>query len=280
MLRLRAGRRLVVVERPGRKAAALEVVCRSKKGARHLTRDFGGKFEKLPGDWLNIYTRAQERPPLRIGRRLIITTGGGTSTSRSSHGGASHLVIPAGAAFGTGEHATTAMSLRLLERITRRLKGDWSFADLGTGSGILALAARGFGATRVVGVDYDATAISTARANARFNGIPRTEFQIADVRRWRPKRKVTVVGANLYSELLIETLPRLSRYLAANGWIILSGILRTQEREVVKALGANGIQVQEIRRRGKWIALSGIRPTARARSSQASQKRSAPQKPS
>ena len=156
------------------------------------------------------------------------------------------------------------MSLRLLERITRRLKGDWLFADLGTGSGILALAARSFGATRVVGVDHDATAISTGRANARFNRITRTEFKIADVRRWRPERKINVVGANLYSELLIETLPQVRRYLAPGGWLIASGIMRTQEAEVIGALRSHGIQVQEIRRRGKWIALAGIRQAGRA----------------
>lgn len=255
-LRLRAGRSLVVVERPGRKAAALELVCRSEQEARQFARDFGGTVERLPGDWLTRYARAQRRPPLRIGRRLVIANVEGTMPPRRTpHGGAFHLVIPAGAAFGTGEHATTAMSLRLLERITRPLKGEWSFADLGTGSGILAIAARCFGASHVVGVDNDPQAIATARANARFNHISRAQFQIADVRRWRPKRKIHVVGANLYSELLIETLPRLCLYLAANGWIILSGIMRTQERDVVRALRTNGIRVQEIRRRGKWIAI-------------------------
>ncbi len=265
MLRLRAGPGLVVVEWPGRKAAALELICRSAKEAGQLVRDFGGRIEKLPADWLTLYTRAQKRPPLRIGRRLIITNGGGTLAPRlSPRRTAAHLVIPAGAAFGTGEHATTAMSLRLLERITRRLKGDWLFADLGTGSGILALAARSFGATRAVGVDHDATAISTARANARFNRITRTEFKIADVRCWRPERKMNVVGANLYSELLIETLPQVRRYLAPGGWLIASGIMRTQEAGVMGALRSHGIQIQEIRRRGKWIALAGIRQAGRA----------------
>jgi ribosomal protein L11 methyltransferase len=255
-VRARAGRRLVLVERPGRKAVALELVCRSEREARRFAHDFGGRIETLPGDWLTRYTRAERRPPLCIGRRLLIGNAESTVPSRRSpRGGASHLVIPAGVAFGTGEHATTAMSLRLLEGITRSLKGEWSFADLGTGSGILALAARCFGASHVVGVDNDPRAISTARANARRNGVSRARFQIADVRRWRPARKIEVVGANLYSELLIEALPRLSRYLAANGRVILSGIMRTQEKEVLKALKANGIRVREIRRRGKWIAI-------------------------
>ena len=254
-LRACAGQRLVVVERPGHKAAALEVVCPSGKEARRLARDFGGRIEKIPGDWRTRYARAQKRPPLRIGRRLLVTS---VTLPRPA---VAQLVIPAGMAFGTGEHATTAMSLRLLERITRSFKEQWVFADLGAGSGILALAARFFGAKSVVGVDNDPRALSTARANARFNRVTRTSFQMADVRQWRPRGRIEVVAANLYSELLIETLPRLSRYLAAPGWIIASGIMRSQEREVVRVLKANGFQVEEIRRRGKWIALAAVRGT-------------------
>jgi ribosomal protein L11 methyltransferase len=250
-LHARAGQRLVVVERPGRKSVALEVVCPSGREARRLARDFGGRVETIPRDWRMRFARAQKRPPLRIGRRLLI------GSVRSPRGGAANLVIPAGAAFGTGEHATTAMTLRILERITRPLKGHWSFADLGTGSGILALAARAFGAKTVVGIDNDPRAIFTARANARLNRVSRARFQTGDVRRWQPKGRIEVVAANLYSELLIETLPQLTRYLAAPGWIVASGIMRSQEREVLKALRVNGIQVLEVRRRGKWIALSG-----------------------
>src|SRR5947208_3257064 len=86
------------------------------------------------------------------------------------------LVIPASAAFGTGQHTTTAMSLRLLERLTREWKNSWSLADLGTGSGILALAAERFGAGRVVGIDIDPKAISVAKANARLNKIDNVDL--------------------------------------------------------------------------------------------------------
>jgi ribosomal protein L11 methyltransferase len=249
----RAGRRLVVVDRPGRESLALEVVCQSGREARQFARDFGGKSEKIPPDWRTRYTRAQRRPPMRIGRRLLI------ANARAARTGVAQLVIPAGVAFGTGEHATTAMSLRLLERVTRPLKDRWSFVDLGTGSGILALAARSFGAKAVVGIDHDPHAVSTARANARRNRSTQTRFQLADVRLWQPRGRIEVVAANLYSELLIETLPRVARYLASPGWIIASGIMRSQEREVLRALKASIFEVKEIRRRGQWIALSAVR---------------------
>ena len=260
-LRRRAGNRLTIIAPARRKRLIIEVVGNSDREGRSLMQEFGGHVEKVPRDWLQRLVRGQKRPPLRIGQRLVISNGEQAAVSRDlSRTALRHLVIPAGAAFGTGEHATTAMSLRLLERITRRFPRDWSFADLGTGSGILALAARRFGATHAIGVDNDPSAISTARANARFNKVTRIQFQIADVRSWRAKGRVNVVGANLYSELLVATLPRLRRYLAAQGWIILSGIMRAQERVVLQALRANGIKVQEIRRRGKWIALSGVGP--------------------
>ena len=210
---------------------------------------FGGKIERLRKDWLIAYSRAQRRKPLRIGKRLIIAD---EQDKRSSV--VPRLIIPAGAAFGTGEHVTTAMSLRFLEQISRLLETDWRLIDLGTGSGILALAARVFGARSVTGIDNDPIAISTARENARFNGIREVQFQIADVRKWRPRCEVSAVTANLFSELLIETLQQLKRYLAAPGWVIASGILRSQENAVLRALRQNGLEIRDVRRRGKWIA--------------------------
>jgi ribosomal protein L11 methyltransferase len=143
------------------------------------------------------------------------------------------------------------MSLRLLEELTRRWKRGWSLADLGTGSGILPLAAKCFGAGRVVGIDIDPTAISMAKSNARLNKIPGVTFQLADVRKWKSAQKTNVITANLYSDLLIEILPRLKR----GGWLIFSGILRSQETKFLHALSRNAIQIINIKRRGKWIAV-------------------------
>jgi ribosomal protein L11 methyltransferase len=160
------------------------------------------------------------------------------------------LIVPAGAAFGTGEHATTAMSLRLLEEVTRRTKPRF-VVDLGTGSGILALAASCFGAKRVVAVDIDPLAIATAEGNARLNKIENVDFQLGDARRWNSARRIDIAIANLFSQLLIQILPRLKR----SSCLILSGVLRTQENEFVHALHRHKIKPIEVRRRGKWIAV-------------------------
>jgi ribosomal protein L11 methyltransferase len=212
---------------------------------------FGGQIEKLRKDWLVEYARAQRRRPLRVGQRLVVM-----AEAPKKSGIVPQLIIPAGAAFGTGEHATTAMSLRLLERITRPLATDWTSGDLGTGSGILALAARSFGARHVIGIDNDPSAISTAQRNARMNRVRGVHFEVADVLTWRPRQELAVITANLFSELLIEVLPKLTRYLAVPGWLIASGIMRSQETSVMRALRQNGMAVTEVRRRGKWIALA------------------------
>jgi ribosomal protein L11 methyltransferase len=252
-LRAIAGDRLAIIEEAGRKRLRIEVASRSRIELQRVAKQFGGRIEKLPADWLKRFSRTQKTKALRVGRRLIIFNVGGTSVSRaeSRHQGPSHLAIPAGTAFGTGEHATTAMSLRLLEKLTRNRRPPWSIVDLGTGSGILALAAKRFGATGVIGIDNDLVAISTAKANARLNEISGVQFRVGDVRCWKSQAKIDIVTANLFSELLIEIFPRLKRAR----WLILSGILREQERDLTRALNRNKIDILQVRRRGKWVAI-------------------------
>jgi len=258
---------VAVITRPDRKRALLEVACKSRREARNLAKKFGGRIQELPANWLARFSRAQKRKPARIGSRLVILNVRGTSVSRPGPAGSRRkgpfdLVIPAGAAFGTGEHVTTAMSLRLLEQLTLSWKPGWSMVDLGTGSGILALAAKCLGAGRVLAIDNDPIAISTAKTNARLNKIDALKFQLTDLRRWKIPHKsrlrqsgnggqVDIVTANLFSELLIEILPRLRQAR----WLILSGIMRHQERDLVRALKHHKIDIVQVRRRGKWIAI-------------------------
>lgn len=250
-LRARAGDGLVVIEGPAQKRLELEVICHTRGSAARLAALFGGKVEKLPRDWLKRLSRAAAMKPLRIGNRLVINDHVGKAIARKT--GSPHLVyIPAGAAFGTGDHVTTAMSLRLLEQITRRWRPGWRLLDLGTGTGILALAAKRLGASRALGIDSDPIAISTAKENARINKINDVWFELGDIRVRAVPNTVDVVTANLFSELLIQIFPKIARV----PWLIVSGVMRHQERSVLRAARNNRIQLLSIRRRGKWIALS------------------------
>jgi ribosomal protein L11 methyltransferase len=277
-LREIGGQRLAIISRADRKSAIAEIAGSSRRNLERIRSRFGGTIEKLPRDWLKEFSRSQKSEPIKIGNRLTIYRSV-TSKNRSRNKNRD-LLIPAGAAFGTGEHATTAMSLRLLERYIRfwgvqaaslqssaacrrrllnkgsagRLRSpekEWTLLDLGTGSGILALAAARFGAKRVIALDDDPVAIATARANARRNKLDNIDFRVADVRRWPFPPRIEIITANLFSELLIEIVPKLKRAQ----WLILSGILRDQEAQLVRALKRNGIVIVELRRRGKWIAI-------------------------
>lgn len=221
---------LVVIQHPNRKRLQLEVASSHRADLHNIAKDFGGRIEKLPRDWLKRSLRHKTKP-IRVGD--------------------GNLIIPAGAAFGTGEHATTAMSLRLLEKLTQPWKQNWSIVDFGTGSGILALAAKRLGATQVFAIDNDPMAISTAKQNARLNKLRGLKFRIGDVRKWKLEQEIDVLTANLFSELLIEILPKLRAAL----WLVLSGILRSQEPELRRALRRNKIDLIEACRRGKWVAI-------------------------
>jgi ribosomal protein L11 methyltransferase len=122
--------------------------------------------------------------------------------------------------------------------------------DLGTGSGILALAAKSLGAGRVKGIDNDPAAISVAKSNARLNKIRGASFQLDDVQKWNPAQKTDVITANLYSDLVIEILPK----LCTSEWLILSGILRSKKDELVRTLQRNHCDIISMKRRGKWTA--------------------------
>ncbi len=242
---------IAVIERPNQQRLLVESFCSKERDAKQLRDAFGGTSKALPGDWQTIF-RSPARQPLKIGSRLLVVddvAALSTATTRQA------LVIPAAAAFGTGEHVTTAMCLRMVERLSRNAPENWSFLDLGTGSGILALAAHCFGAATVVGIDNDPVAISTAKQNARLNHIHGVRFEIGDILKLFRMQKFEVVTANLFSELLIAALPQMRRLVRSKGNLVLSGILRAQQEEVQCALDRSGFSAVETRRRGKWVAM-------------------------
>ena len=253
-----AGSDLAVISRPGTLRSLVQVICRRRAQRENLIREFGGVVRPIPRDWLKTARSNQAHAPIRIGRHLEIVS---QRTPSLATGSITQLVVPAAGAFGTGEHATTAMSLRLLEEISRNLPPGWRSLDAGTGTGILALAARRLGACDVLGLDNDPRALAQARQNARLNRISRARFIAADLLRWKPSARYEVVTANLFSELLIDGLPTFRQALRAKGYLIASGILHGQAEAVARALRRNAFQVEKLRRHGKWIAFLAARKT-------------------
>lgn len=262
-LLVRFGQRVAFIELAGKRQTTVEISCATSRQAFEVVKIFGGKFQRVPKT-----IQVPPPKPLRVGPRLVINNVGGASVPRrrkaarreSGRRGPSHivsrrLIIPALAAFGTGEHATTAMCLRMLERVTRRWDKQWKMLDAGTGSGILALAAKCFGAKSVIGIDNDPRAIAIAKDNARSNQIDGIRFMIGDATKLKLNGKLDLIAANLFSDILTTAIPKWQRQLRPGGVLILSGILRSQERGVVRALRRQKMQLKETRRRGKWVAM-------------------------
>jgi ribosomal protein L11 methyltransferase len=241
-----------VIERPGQQRILVEAFCSSARVAQAMKELFGGAIEQLAPDWQLKAFAAAKTKPFWVGKRLIVASAPADLPKEVRDEGS--LIIPAGVAFGTGEHATTAMSVRILERVTRGLTQPWRMLDAGTGSGILALAGSRFGAREVIAIDNDPMAIATAKANAAANGVAGVRFRVADATQ-PPRGLFDIITANLYSELLIRVLPIWRESLRNDGRLILSGVMRNQERAVLRALAAAGFRTIEARRRGKWIAL-------------------------
>jgi ribosomal protein L11 methyltransferase len=244
---------LSVIQFPNRKHLRLEVASSSRAVMRSLCVQFGGEVERLPRNWRRQFAETAHLRPLRIGTRLLLHST--RKDDRAKARAVRQLIIPAAGAFGTGAHATTAMCLRLLEQISRDWANGWSMLDAGTGSGILALTAKLFGADVVIAIDNDKRALAIAQSNARLNRIDGVRFEIADATKYGTRRKFDVIVANLFSELLMKMIPNLKLCLKAQGFLVVSGILREQEREVVRSLHNSNLAIHETRRRGKWIAI-------------------------
>ncbi len=250
---------LAVIERPGYGRSLLEISCRTEAQASKLLWEFGGSVVKLKRGWLRRLESQTRSKPLVVGSRLVVVrTRQNAARLKRNHARA--LIIPAEAAFGTGEHATTAMCLRMLEEVTRSLSSGWTALDAGTGSGILAIAASCLGAGHVLAIESDPLACTTARRNAGANKAQNIEISNGDVLKLKRTTKFHIILANLFSEVVIQALPIWSRHLRSGGHLIISGILRTQETAVVDALRRQKLEPQKVRRRGKWIALHSQQP--------------------
>ena len=169
------------------------------------------------------------------------------------------ISIPPEMAFGTGDHATTSTCLRLLVDVSRERKGvSWTVADLGTGTGVLAIAACKLGAAEAFACDFDPFSVAAAGRNALRNDTPQINVREQDVLKWKPRKKgYDVVMANLFSTVLIEAWPVIARSLAPGGDLIVSGILATQAWDVFTAAASNGLGFTKVIRKGKWVTARG-----------------------
>jgi ribosomal protein L11 methyltransferase len=142
------------------------------------------------------------------------------------------IVIAPSMGFGTGHHATTRLCLRALQEL--HLHGS-QVLDLGTGSGILAIAARALGAAEAIGIDDDRDAIHSAIENLTLNrGVSNVRFEVRDLRS-EPLQRADVITANLTGALLVRSADLLLGALNADGALIVSGLQSHERDDVVRA---------------------------------------------
>ena len=164
------------------------------------------------------------------------------------------ITIEPGMAFGTGSHATTRGCMEFLEIVAAKLAGKkWSVLDVGTGSGILSIAARILGATEIWAIDNDPVAVKVARENLRSNGMASAVIlsgqNLASIR-----RSFTVVVGNLTAETIIELAEILQARVADQGYLILSGILHAKCKNVLRCFTKSFFVLQRQRKR-EWLSV-------------------------
>jgi len=262
--RFRGDPNLVISVLKGGKRVRVELFCGSNAAAEEVRARFGGMVRELHrDDWVK---PPPVRSPIKIRDRLVVTPETRKRELARIHRdfpGRGVISIPAEMAFGTGDHATTASCLRMLVDVSR--ERGWSqeeasadrVADLGTGSGVLAVAARMLGSGAVDACDFDPFAVEVARCNVERHGLNGVEVTQCDVLKMRPRRRYQVVVANLFSSVLIEALPVLRKLLAQGGDLVCSGILHAQAWDVFEAAAASGIGFSKVVRRGKWVSARG-----------------------
>lgn len=242
--------RVVMLTRPGSEALVIQVFG-DRKTVDALAKSYGGKVTRLSA---SVWTGDPQRPraPLSIRGRLRIHSD--EASWKSDKNPAAAILVPAGMAFGTGDHATTATCLRLLCDLVPELPDGWKALDAGTGSGILAIAAERLGATSVQAFDFDPVCVRVAAENAAKNRCVAVEVRKGDSKKPGAFAMADVVLANLYSELLMESAPALAKRLKAGGWFLFSGVLKTQIDEVCASLEQARFSKPRVVGRGKWCA--------------------------
>lgn len=195
-------------------------------------------------DWMSVF-RSQHRP-VRISDRLVIRP------AWCDPVGSRDLILDPGLAFGTGSHFTTRMCLELLDSLQGVPEGA-RMLDLGTGSGILAIAGAFLGLGDILAVDVDPMAVEVAAGNVEGN-------HVADVIRVKrgsleeAEGAYEIITANLSGSLLMKLAEEICPHLAVNGHLIVSGIMADEREDVITTFVRCGLQTEKIVQEDEWVA--------------------------
>jgi ribosomal protein L11 methyltransferase len=201
--------------------------------------------------------------PVEVSERLRIRTSFETTAPRA---GQRDLVIDPGQAFGTGGHESTRLALAWIDALRGELGAAPAILDVGTGSGVLALAALALGAPRAVGCDLDPLAAETARANALANGLAeRIDVFVGSAEALAEDARFAGIAANLLSREHDPIFERLASRVSRGGWLVISGLLESEgprftARGETAGLSPGGVRREVDASGTAWIALLMRRP--------------------
>jgi len=190
--------------------------------------------------------------PIELGRNLLVVP----AWIDIDPGDRLPIQIDPGMAFGTGVHPTTQLSLQLLED---HVKDGNSLIDVGSGSGILSVAAAKLGASQILGVDIDPVAVENAQQHSALNGVS-VEFGLGSLSELQQGKfslkQADIVVANILAPVLVRLLNKgLGDLLALKGILLLSGILEEQLEGLLSTLQASSLQIIDEREMGDWRAV-------------------------
>lgn len=200
-------------------------------------------------DWANSWKRHYE--PIKISERLVIKP---SWLDRSTDSSVVEILLDPGMAFGSGTHETTRLCLELLEQYVT--PSDF-VVDVGTGSGILAIAASKLQASGVYAVDLDAMAVIRARENVMLNACSNIQVEKNNLIDGvlALAEKPTLMVANILAPIIVDMLPDVVHVLPKGKRFICSGIVEHEQEMVVSALLKHGFEVEDIKSLNGWVAI-------------------------
>lgn len=197
-------------------------------------------------DWANNWK--QYYKPTKVGEHIVVKP---TWEDYEEKPGEVVVELDPGMAFGTGTHETTRMCIKALEK---KVKKDTTVFDIGTGSGILSIAAAKLGAKHVVGVDLDPVAVESAKKNLEFNKVNNMEILYGDLMEV-VEGKANIVVANILADIIMFLSEGVRAFIEDEGYFIASGILNTQRDKVTDKLKALDFTIEEVMEDGEWICI-------------------------
>lgn len=200
-------------------------------------------------DWAHVWKKHYK--PMRIGRHLLVVPSWEQIAPQPDD---VVITLDPGMAFGTGIHPSTQLCLMALEDT---ITPGCSVLDIGTGSGILAIAAAKLGAKRVIALDIDENVVTVAASNVAINNVDHIVQTETGSLGSFPTLPADVLVANIVADTIIHLLPLVAGSLTSNGVFVAAGIVEQRLPDVLAAWQKAGLLVQQIRRQGEWVCIMG-----------------------